>query len=301
MKATAETITAVSAPDKSRAALWADLFKARLTSLVLLTTLAGFYMGTRGATDFALLAHTLIATALLAAGAAALNQVLEWEDDAKMRRTRQRPIPSKRMQPETALIVGGIISAAGLIYLALGVNLLTSVLGALTLASYLFVYTPLKRRTPLNTVVGAIPGALPPLMGWTAARGTISVEGWSLFAILFFWQLPHFLAIAWIYKDEYAQAGFAMLPVVDPQGQRTGRQSVSHTLGLCCMSLFPFVFHLAGTVYLAGAVVLGSLFLWAAVTFSRRLGINDARRLFLVSILYLPLLLGTMVLDKIRF
>jgi protoheme IX farnesyltransferase len=186
------------------------------------------------------------------------------------------------------------------LYLALAVNLLTSVLGAVTLASYLFVYTPLKRLTPLNTVVGAIPGALPPLMGWTASRGEMSVEGWSLFAILFFWQLPHFLAIAWMYREEYARAGFRMLPVVDPEGKRTGSQSVSHTLGLLTISLFPYLFRLSGPVYLAGALVLGGCFLWAAVMFSRRLTVLHARRLFLISILYLPLLLGLMVLDKVK-
>jgi len=226
--------------------------------------------------------------------------VLEWEYDAKMRRTRNRPIPSGRMLPETGLVIGAILSAAGLVYLALAVNLLTSALGTLTLASYLFVYTPLKRRTTLNTMIGAIPGALPPLMGWTAASGAMTVEGWSLFAILFFWQLPHFLAIAWMYRDEYARAGFAMLPVVDPDGHRTGRQAVSHTLGLICISLFPFSLRLSGPWYLAGALVLGGVFLAAAIQFSRRLTLQDARRLFLVSILYLPLLLGLMVLDKVK-
>jgi protoheme IX farnesyltransferase len=178
------------------------------------------------------------------------------------------------------------------------VNLITSLLGAITLVSYLFVYTPLKRVTSLNTVIGAIPGALPPLMGWTAARGNVTVAGWSLFAILFFWQLPHFLAIAWIYREEYARAGFAMLPVEDPEGIRTGRQAVSHTLGLLPVSLAPFLFHLAGGLYVAGALVLGVGFLACAIHFARKLSVASARMLFIASILYLPLLLALMAIDK---
>jgi protoheme IX farnesyltransferase len=168
----------------------------------------------------------------------------------------------------------------------------------LTLASYLFVYTPLKRITTLNTAIGAIPGALPPLMGWTAARGEVTGEGWSLFAILFFWQLPHFLAIAWMYREDYARAGFVMLPVIDPTGARTGKQALSHTLGLLPVSLCPFIFGLAGPVYLAGALALGAGFLWCAWQFSRRISVAGARRLFYASILYLPLLLSLLVINK---
>ena len=198
------------------------------------------------------------------------------------------------------LVFGGVCAGLGLVYLTAAVNLLTSLLGAVTLASYLFIYTPLKRMTTLNTIVGAVPGALPPLMGWVAARGEVTRGGWALFAILFFWQLPHFLAIAWIYREQYARAGFVMLPVVDPTGERTGRQAVSHALGLLPVSLCPFVFHLAGPVYLAGALGLGLAYLWFAIQFSRRLSIPGARRLFFMSICYLPLLLGLMVLDKIK-
>src|SRR5439155_11542147 len=176
-----------------------------------------------------------------------------------------------------------------LVYLALAVNLITSLIGAASFASYLFVYTPLKRVTWLNTAIGAVAGGLPPLMGWTAARGELSGEGWALFAILAFWQLPHFLAIAWIYRDDYARAGFKMLPVVDPEGHRTGRQAVSHTLGLLPVSLCPFLFKLTGMVYLIGALVLGLTFLWFAIQFARHLTIPRARQLFIVSILYLPL------------
>jgi protoheme IX farnesyltransferase len=306
VKATAQALDA-AAPlakmpvvEKSRAAVLGELFKMRLTTLVLLTTLVGFYLGSRGPVSWALMFHTLFGTALLAGGAAALNQWLECEHDAKMRRTQDRPLPSGRLTADAVLMIGGSCGVLGLIYLALTVNLLTAVLGAVTICSYLFVYTPLKRITTLNTVIGAIPGALPPLMGWTAARGEISGEGWSLFAILCFWQLPHFLAIAWMYRDQYAKAGFVMLPVVDPTGERTGRQALSHTLGLLPVSLCPFLFKMVGPVYLAGALLLGMAFLWCAFQFSRQLTLQRARLLFFASIIYLPSLLGLMVIDKIR-
>jgi len=226
--------------------------------------------------------------------------LLEREYDAKMRRTQNRPLPSGRLQPTTVTLFGGICAVAGLVYLALAVNLLTCVIGAVTLISYLFIYTPLKRVTWMNTLVGAVPGALPPLMGWTAARGELSGEGWALFAILAFWQIPHFMAIAWMYRDEYARAGFKMLPAVDPDGHRTGQQAVSHTLALLVVALCPFAFKLAGPVYLAGALVLGVGYLGCAIQFSRQLTLARARQLFLASILYLPLLLAVMVLDKVK-
>ena len=300
MKATAETLTPSLPAEKGWLAVYADLAKARLTFLVLLTTLVGFYLGFRGPVNYLLMFHTLLGTALVAGGASALNQFLEREHDALMRRTRNRPLPSGRLQPQTVLLVGGLSSMIGLIYLAVTVNLLTSLIGAATLLSYLFVYTPLKRRTWLNTAIGAIPGALPPLMGWTAARNELSIEGWTLFAILAFWQLPHFLAIAWMYREDYARAGFKMLPVVDPEGHRTGRQAVCHTLGLLPLSLCPFLFKLTGPAYLVGAIVLGLAFLWFAIQFARYLTVSRARQLFFVSILYLPLLLAVMVLDKIK-
>ncbi len=300
MRATAQSISQTAPAEKSWAGVYADLFKARLTFLVLLTTLVGFYVGSRGPADYLLMAHTLIGTALVAAGAAGLNQLIEREHDAKMRRTQSRPLPSGRLQPQTVLAIGSIASVLGLVYLAALVNGVTCAIGAACLVSYLFVYTPLKRVTWLNTAIGAIPGGLPPLMGWTAARGQLTSEGWALFAILAFWQLPHFLAIAWIYRDEYAKAGFKMLPVVDPQGQRTGRQAVSHTLGLIMVSLSPFVFRLAGPVYLFCALGLGLVFLWFAARFARELTVQRARQLFFVSILYLPALLTMMVLDKVK-
>ena len=286
--------------EKSWLAVYADLFKARLTSLVLLTTLVGFYLGFRGPVDFVLMFHLLLGTALLASGAAALNQLLEREYDAKMRRTQDRPLPSGRLQPSTVLMVGCASALVGLLYLAQAVNLTTSLVGGTSLVCYLFVYTPLKRMTWLNTLVGAVPGALPPLMGWTAARGELSGEGLALFAIQAFWQLPHFMAIAWIYREEYARAGFKMLPVVDPDGRRTGHQAVSYTLALLVVSLCPYLFNLTGPIYLGGALVLGLAFVWFAFQFARDRTVARARQLFYASLLYLPLLLVVMVLDKVK-
>ncbi len=277
-----------------------DLTKFRLTSLVLLTTLVGFYIGEHGGVRYGLLLNTLLGTGLVAGGAAALNQLLEKEYDALMKRTRSRPLPAGRMQPETVLIFGIVTAVVGLIQLALVVNPLTAALGAITLFTYVCVYTPLKRVTPLNTVVGAVPGALPPLMGWAAARNAVTSEGWALFGILFFWQLPHFMAIAWVYREEYARAGFAMLSVYDPEGIRTGRQAVASALGLLLISLCPFVLHVAGAWYCLGALVLGGALLALAVQFSFRLTREHARRLFYGSILYLPMLLGLLVFDKVR-
>ena len=299
MNAATQDIAAVVTPVKGWVTVFSDLIKARLTMLVLLTTLVGFYVGWQGAMNYLLMFHALLGTALLASGAAALNQWLEREHDAKMRRTADRPLPSGRLQPVTVMLFGGVSSVVGLVYLALLVNLLTSVLGAISLISYLFIYTPLKRVTWLNTAVGAIPGALPPLMGWAAARGEMSGGGWVLFAILAFWQMPHFFAIAWIYRDEYAKAGFQMLPNVDPDGSRTAQQAVSHTLGLLPISLCPFLLHLAGPVYLSAAILLGGFYLWCAFRFAKRLDVPSAKNLFFASIIYLPLLLIALVADKI--
>ncbi len=306
MKAATQSLVAAPALAKARAteksltSILSELFKLRLTGLVLLTTLVGFYLGSRGPVSWVLMFHTLFGTALLASGAAALNQLIEREYDARMRRTQDRPLPSGRLIPESVFVIGTACGAIGMVYLAVAVNLVTAALGAATLLTYVFVYTPLKRVTTLNTVIGAIPGALPPLMGWTAARGEISTDGWSLFAILCFWQLPPFLAIAWMYNDEYAKAGFVMLPVVDQSGERTGRQALCHTLGLLPISLCPFLFHMVGAIYLAGALILGVSFVWCAFEFSRKLTLQHARRLFFASIIYLPLLLSLMVIDKVR-
>jgi protoheme IX farnesyltransferase len=300
MKASAPSLTHAIPAEKSWLAVYADLFKARLTLLVLLTTLVGFYAGFRGPLDYLLLLHTLVGTALVASGGSALNQLFEREYDARMSRTCQRPLPSGRLEPRTVLAIGLASAGLGLIYLAQAVNLTTGLLAAITLVTYVFVYTPLKRVTWLNTAVGAIPGALPPLIGWTAARGEITVEGLSLFAIQALWQVPHFMAIAWMYRDDYAKAGFKMLPLADPSGRRTGRQALLHALTLLPVSLCPFFFHLTGPVYLAGALALGLAFAWFAAQFARRRSLSRARQLFCASILYLPLLLAVMMFDKLK-
>jgi protoheme IX farnesyltransferase len=300
MKLSAAALDSKAVLEKSFAAVLADLVKARLTALVLLTTFVGFYLGERGAVNYLLMFHALFGTALVAAGAAALNQLLERDYDAKMRRTASRPLPSGRMQPATVAIFGGACSVIGLVYLAALVNPLTSVVGAVTSVSYLFIYTPLKRVTWVNTLVGAIPGALPPLMGWTAARNELSGEGWALFAILAFWQIPHFMAIAWLYRDEYAKAGFVMLPNVDAGGGRTAQQAVSNTIALLLASLCPFAFGLNGKIYLVVALVLGAGYFWCAVRFARQLTAQRARQLFLASIIYLPLLIAALVGNKLK-
>jgi heme o synthase len=289
-----------AATERGWLAVYAELFKARLTSLVLLTTMVGFYVGFRGPVNYGLLCRTLLGTALLAGGAAALNQLLEREYDGRMRRTQDRPLPSGRLQPQTVLIVGITTAVLGMTCLAETVNILTGAVGALSLVCYLFVYTPLKRVTWLNTLVGTVPGALPPLIGWTAARGDLSGGGLSLFAIQACWQLPHFMAIAWIYRDEYARAGFKMLPVVDPEGRRTGRLGLGFALALLVASVCPFLFNLAGPIYLLSALVFGLLFSWFAMQFAREPAVARARQLFYASLLYLPLLLAVMVLDKIK-
>ena len=285
--------------------VFSDLVKLRLTTLVLITTLVGFYAGLNSgsgglAQNLIKLGLTLLGTGLLAAGAAILNQYLERDHDARMERTARRPLPSGAISAEAALLLGGACSVVGLLALAAWVNLLVAVLGAVTLVTYLFIYTPLKRKSEWNTIIGAIPGALPPLMGWAAARGEVDPLGWTMFGILFFWQVPHFMAIAWMYRDEYDKAGFVMMPSVADGEARTGRQAISHTLFLVIASLMPFTMKLAGAVYVSGAVLLGGLFLWAAVRFSRQLTRQSARVLFFASIIYLPLLLGLMVVDKLK-
>ncbi len=301
MKATAQLLVAPAAvAEKSGAAVYADLFKARLTLLVLLTTLVGFYVGSGGEVNYLLMLHTILGTALVASGASALNQVWEREHDAKMRRTADRPLPSGRMQAGKALKIGCGAGVFGLVYLGVLVNPVAAAVAACSLLLYVFVYTPLKRVTWLNTMVGAFPGGLPPLIGWAAARGRIDAGGWVLFAIQALWQLPHFMAIAWLYRDEYARAGFRMLSVVDPDGRRTGRQAVLQTALLLPVSLLPFALKLAGPWYFWGAVVLGFCFFWLALQFARTLTLRCARQLFYFSLIYLPLLLTLLVLDKIR-
>ena len=279
---------------------FADLVKARLTALVLATTLTGFYLGWNGGDlPFWLAAgHALLGTALVAAGSAALNQLIERELDARMRRTLDRPLPAGRLRPDSALIIGFALSIGGLLYLALLVNLLTALLAAMSLVIYLFVYTPLKRVTTLNTLVGAIPGALPPLLGWTAARGSLDAGGWALFGILFFWQMPHFLASAWMYRDDYARGGFIMLPNVDPDGSRTGRQALNYTFALLLVSLMPALLGVTTPGYFFGALLLGFGMLIPAVRLLLDRSRPRARQLFLASVIYLPLLLALLAATK---
>src|SRR5947208_1917702 len=279
MKEAAQTLVDAIPAEKSWAAVYADLIKARLTFLVLLTTLVGFYLGWRGPMDYLRMLHTVLGTGLVASGAAALNQLLERDYDAKMRRTRNRPLPSGRLQPTTVMIFGGVCGCAGLLYLALAVNLTTSVIGAVSLLSYLFIYTPLKRITWLNTVVGAVPGGLPPLMGWTAARGELNTEGWALFAILAFWQLPHFFAIAWMYRDEYSKAGFRMISNDDSSGERSASQSVFFCILLLVIAGLPTFLGITTLVYLAIELALGGLFIAVAMRFLKKRTVAAARLL----------------------
>ncbi|MEO8204708.1 MAG: heme o synthase [Chthoniobacterales bacterium] len=293
---------AESLPQNQAESLLSDLstlVKARLSFLVLITTLVGFLMGVQGPMDYVLLGATLIGTALSACGAAALNQWWERELDAKMKRTCNRPLPMGRLHAQDALYLGIFLSAAGVVLLAFATNLLTAFLAALTVLSYLFVYTPMKRLTSLNTIVGAVPGALPPVIGWTAAGNGLSLEAWLLFAILFLWQMPHFLAIAWMYRDDYEAAGFQMLTIGDEDGMSTARQAVMYSMALLATSLLPGVIRVNSPVYFFGAFILGILFTAFAVRFSMARTRGNARALFFASILYLPLLLGLMVLTRI--
>lgn len=277
----------------------AELVKARLSLLTLATAMAGFALGVRDTWDWLLLSATLGGTALCAAGAAALNQWCESEYDARMKRTRNRPLPAGRMASSDALLAGLALSVVGVACLAFFANTLSAALAAATIVFYILVYTPLKRFTTLNTIIGAVPGALPPLIGWTASHGSIDAEGLTLFAILFLWQMPHFLAIAWLYRDDYAQAGFKMLSEGDDSGALTGRQAVVYSLALLVVSLLPSVFFGYSAVYFYGALALGMGFAALAVRFAASGGsIPAAKALFLGSIAYLPLLLGLMVLAR---
>lgn len=275
-----------------------ELTKPRVTTLVLITTLVGFYLGSSRSLDIVLLLNTLLGTALVAAGTSALNQYVERDQDGLMHRTRGRPLPAGRMEPMHALLFALGISAAGLLHLALTVNLLTAGLAALTLSSYILVYTPLKRVSSLCTLVGAIPGALPPLGGWTAAQGEIAAGGIVLFAILFVWQLPHSLSIAILYRDDYARGGFRLLPVVDPAGGSTGRQILAHCLVLLPLSLMPSMVDVSGEVYFYGALALGIVLTACAVPIVLNPTARAARRLLLASVIYLPVLLCLMALDR---
>jgi len=298
MKSTVETMESDTGVARSAWSVFAELVKARLTALVLLTTLSGFYLASSGSMDWLLLFNTLFGTALLACGASVLNQYMERDLDALMSRTAKRPLPSGLIMPEKAFWFGVALSLLGVFYLMWKVNLLTCLLGALTLGLYICVYTPLKRLTVWNTLVGAIPGALPPLMGWTASTGSLGAGGWSLFLVLFLWQMPHFLAIAWMYQDQYDRAGYRMMPYADPKGTRTSRHALAYALLLLPISLAPVYFKTAGWVYGAAALILGLGFVWQSYRFYTVTDRSRARQLFFYSIIYLPLLLLAMTFNK---
>ena len=275
-----------------------ELVKARLTLLVLLTTAVGFYLGADSPINFAALLHTVFGTAAAAAGAAALNQWWEYKLDALMHRTRSRPVPAGRMRPRDAVVLGAALSIFGVAYLAFVCNALSAALAAITIIIYIFAYTPLKRVSTFNTALGAVPGALPPMIGWAAARGTLNAGAWMLFAILFFWQLPHFFAIAWMYRDDYARAGFQMISSDDRTGERSASQSVFFCMLLFIVAGLPAFLGIATVFYLLAELVLGGVFIAVAMRFLKTRATSDARRLFITSIIYLPLLLGALVLSK---
>ncbi len=270
-----------------------------MTLLAVATALVGYLFGSSAAAFAPLtLLVTILGTALVGAGAGALNQYLEKEQDAKMNRTRHRPLPSGRITPREALLLGTIFSLAGVLILSVGANRLSGLLAILTLGFYLFLYTPLKGRSALCTLVGAIPGAMPPLIGWAAGNGSLNLEAWLLFGILFLWQLPHFLAIAWTYREDYARAGFKMLPVLDPEGWMTGRQIALYTLALIPVSLLHATLGSFGSFYFFAALAAGIFFFALGLSTAWLRSLPAARRLFVGSLIYLPFLLATMTLDR---
>ncbi|HVT43507.1 MAG TPA: heme o synthase [Thermoanaerobaculia bacterium] len=279
-------------------ALWRDYFelsKARIVFMVLLTTLAGLLMASSGGIDAILLAHTLLGTALVAGGTNALNQYVERDLDRRMNRTRMRPLPDGRITPAAALIFSVTISVIGTLWLALLVNLLAAFLALFTLVTYLFIYTPLKLKTSLSTLAGAVPGAIPPMIGWAAVSGRLDAGAWILFAILLFWQMPHFLAIGWLYREDYARAGFEILSVGDRDGRASGRQAMLYTVGLVVVSILPAFFGIAGAGYLTAALLTGVAFLIASALFASARTLRAARTLFVTSIIYLPLIMSLLV------
>ena len=292
----------LAVPDTRRATGFGDylaLTKPRLNFLVVATSAAGYYLGAPGSVNAIAMAEAVAGTALVAGGAAVLNQVYERETDALMRRTRMRPLPAGRVSAGDARIFGLALSLAGLALLAARANWLSSGLALATLLVYLVVYTPMKLRTSLATLVGAVPGALPALIGWTASHGSIAYGGATLFTLVFLWQIPHFMAIAWLYREDYGKAGFPMLPVIEPQGRRAGRQAVWYSIALVPVSLLPTYVGIAGSVYFASAFVLGITLLVLAVRFSATRSDAAARALFFGSITYLPLIWIIMIANKL--
>lgn len=300
MKNAGADVAPVTLGDARRASNLGDyaaLTKPRLNFLVVLTSAAGYYLGGHTQPHLWLMAQAVAGTALVAGGAAVLNQVYERDTDGMMRRTMRRPLPDRRVSPGDARTFGLALASGGLALLAFTANAVAALLALATLVVYLVIYTPMKRRSSAATLVGAIPGALPPLIGWAAAHGSIALGGWTLFAIVFLWQIPHFMAIAWMYRDDYRSAGFPMLPVIEPDGRRTGRQAVMYAAALLPLSLAPTFVGLSGWIYFCVALVLGAAFLTLAARFAAARTERAARWLFLGSIGYLPLIWATMVLD----
>jgi heme o synthase len=283
---------------RERMSAYVELTKPRITFLIVLTAAAGFCLASRGNLNYIVFSNAMIGIALLSSGIATLNQYIERDLDGLMRRTASRPLPSRRLLPAEALLFGIVLTLVAEAYLAILVNPLTAGLGLTVIAGYLFAYTPLKTRTSFSTMVGALPGAVPPLIGWTAARGDITIEAWVLFAILFLWQFPHFLAIAWMYREDYRRAGILMLPVVEPEGRVTGQQIVVYTIMLLPVSLLPTFLGISGKVYLYGAAILGLLFLFSSIRAAISKSRQSARQLLLASVIYLPLLFILMVLNR---
>ena len=296
MDSAAAQITTFS--HRERVAAFVELTKPRIAFMLLLTSAAGFYLGNRGAFDLVLFANAMIGIVLLAFGVATLNQWLERRTDPLMDRTSTRPLPTGKVTPNEALIFGSLLSLSAEIYLYFLVNPLTALLGLTVIVGYVLLYTPLKTRTSASTAIGAIPGAMPPLMGWTASANEVSLGAWALFAFLFLWQFPHFLAIAWMYKDQYAKAGIVMLPVLDHTGRITARQIVLFAIMTVPVSLAPFFLGFAGWIFLAAAIILGIWFLVESVRTARAKTPEMARRLLLISVLYLPIIFAILVLDK---
>jgi protoheme IX farnesyltransferase len=292
-----ESVPATAA--RSRGLDYVALTKPRLNLLVLFTTWGGVFLASPEGVPLTTLLHTLFGTALVAGGAAALNQVWERRTDALMRRTRGRPLPDGRLAVGESTAFGVLISIVGLIDLAVGVNAVAAGVAALTLVSYVALYTPLKTRTSLSTLVGAVPGALPPVIGWAAATGTVPLPSWILFGIVFLWQMPHFLAIAWMHRDDYARAGIPLLPVLEPDGRRTGRQALLYAAALWPVSLLPVIAGLGGVAYVVVATLLGFAFIALAALFARDRSVATARRLFLFSLLYLAVLWAALVADRL--
>lgn len=284
---------------RSRLLDYIALTKPELTLLSVVTALGGAYLAGGHSLSFTVLLHTFFGTLLIGGGAGALNQYVERDFDAQMRRTEHRPLPAGRIHHRNALLLGTILSLTGVLELALFTHVLAAFLGLVTLASYLFLYTPLKRVTPFATVVGGIPGAIPPLIGWAAVSGELPMGAWSLFFILFFWQMPHFLALGWMYRKDYARAGYKLLTVLDPSGEVTSRQILIYCIALVPAAVMPMAVGVLGPIYFGGALILSLGFLWLAILLYRERTNPNARKLFFASLIYLSVLVGLMILDRV--